>query len=76
MYTADQSYYLTREGAVVTEGDVRAATLLVAAGCQIPADLAAQYGLGVAPAPAPEPEPKALPAAPQTRAVRGPRATK
>ena len=46
MYTHQgKSLYLTDDNTVVEEGDVRAATLLVATGCQLTDEVAAQHGL-------------------------------
>jgi hypothetical protein len=38
--------YLTADDQVVEEGDPRAATLLVATGCELAPDVATKYGLG------------------------------
>jgi hypothetical protein len=62
-FISDRRLYLDKDGNVVEHDDPTAATLLVGEGCELPDELAKQYGLvGKAPA-------KAVDAAPENKAV-------
>jgi hypothetical protein len=71
-YVSDRRLYLTRDDKVVEEGDPTAAFLLVGEGCELPDDIAAQYGLKNKPAKAQDAPPsnKAVSRAPANKAAK------
>lgn len=76
-YKAEKRLYLNSDGKVVEEGDPSAASLLADEGDTIPLADARKYGLvGEDEDDSPDPAAKALRAAPENKAVEGPKETK
>lgn len=70
MYRAIKTLCLTADRTtVVDENDPRSAWLLVAKGCELPLNIAKQYGLIDSEGNPIEPESKAIEAAPENKAV-------
>lgn len=70
MYVATERIFVTAEGKITTdETEASGGTLLVAKGCEIPADEAAKYGLikGVKAPAAPPPEDVPAPTTPAAK---------